>query len=147
LRRLLRGSDAHPRPSTRRPPDAALLRYRAADIEQLAQKYLRNPETILLSGDVFTVEHIHNVLYHLVDQYPKPRNLLYLIEREDPESAIIFCNLRTDTELVANVLNRNGLDAEMLNGDLPQKERERVMAKVKRGEVRFMVATDIAARG
>src|SRR4051812_5858348 len=117
------------------------------DIEHLAQKYLREPETILLSGDVFTVEHIHNVLYHLVDQYPKPRNLLYLIEREDPESAIVFCNLRTDTELVANVLNRNGLDAEMLNGDLPQKERERVMDKVKRGEVRFMVATDIAARG
>jgi ATP-dependent RNA helicase DeaD len=117
------------------------------EIEHLAQKYLRDPETILLSGDVFTVEHIHNVLYNLVDQYPKPRNLLYLIEREDPESAIIFCNLRTDTELVANVLNRNGLDAEMLNGDLPQKERERVMAKVKRGEVRFMVATDIAARG
>src|SRR5438309_1850025 len=114
---------------------------------ELALQYLRNPETILLSGDVFTVEHIHNVFYHLVDQYPKPRNLLYLIECEDPESAIIFCNLRTDTELVANVLNRNGLDAEMLNGDLPQKERERVMAKVKRGEVRFMVATDIAARG
>src|SRR6476469_7154163 len=117
------------------------------DIEHLAQKYLREPETILLSGDVFTVEHIHNVLHHLVDQYPKPRNLLYLIEREDPEAAIVFCNLRTDTELVANVLNRNGFDAEMLNGDLPQKERERVMAQVKRGEVRFMVATDIAARG
>ncbi|HUJ29295.1 MAG TPA: DEAD/DEAH box helicase [Myxococcales bacterium] len=132
------------------PPDRQTLLFSATvppDIEQLATKYLRNPETILLSGDVFTVEHIHNVLYHLVDQYPKPRNLLYLIEREDPEAAIVFCNLRTDTELVANVLNRNGLDAEMLNGDLPQKERERVMAKVKRGEVRFMVATDIAARG
>jgi ATP-dependent RNA helicase DeaD len=48
---------------------------------------------------------------------------------------------------VTAVLNRNGYDAELLNGDLPQKERERVMAKVKRGEVRFMVATDIAARG
>ena len=45
------------------------------------------------------------------------------------------------------VLNRNGYDAELLNGELPQKERERVMGKVKRGEVRFMVATDIAARG
>jgi ATP-dependent RNA helicase DeaD len=45
------------------------------------------------------------------------------------------------------VLNRNGYEAELLNGELPQKERERVMAKVKRGEVRFMVATDIAARG
>src|SRR5260370_26472143 len=118
-----------------------------ADIEQLVQKYLRNPETILLTGDVFTVEHIHNVIYYLVDQYPKPRNLLYLLEREDPEGAIIFCNTRTDTELIANVLNRNGLDAEMLNGDLAQKERERVMAKVKRGELKFMVATDIAARG
>jgi ATP-dependent RNA helicase DeaD len=118
-----------------------------ADIEQLVQKYLRNPETILLTGDVFTVEHIHNVIYFVVDQYPKPRNLLYLLEREDPEGAIIFCNTRTDTELIANVLNRNGLDAEMLNGDLAQKERERVMAKVKRGELKFMVATDIAARG
>ena len=132
------------------PPDRQTLLFSATvppDIEQLAAKYLRNPETILLSGDVFTVEHIHNVIYYVVDQYPKPRNLLYLLEREDPESAIIFCNLRTDTELIANVLNRNGLDAEMLNGDLPQKERERVMGKVKRGELKFMVATDIAARG
>jgi ATP-dependent RNA helicase DeaD len=117
------------------------------DIEHLAARYLRDPETILLSGDTFTVEHIKNVIYDVVDQYPKPRNLLYLLEREDPDSAIIFCNTRTDTELIANVLNRNGLDAEMLNGDLPQKERERVMGKVKRGELKFMVATDIAARG
>ena len=117
------------------------------DIEHLASKYLRDPETILLSGDQFTVEHIKNVIYDAVDQYPRPRNLLYLLEREDPDSAIVFCNTRTDTELIANVLNRNGLDAEMLNGDLPQKERERVMGKVKRGELKFMVATDIAARG
>jgi len=48
---------------------------------------------------------------------------------------------------VTAVLNRNGFDAELLNGDLPQRERERVMAKVKGGEVAFMVATDIAARG
>ncbi len=117
------------------------------DIEQIVQKYLKNPDTILLSGDVFTVDHIENVIYYVVDQYPKPRNLLYLLEREDPDAAIIFCNTRTDTELIANVLNRYGLDAEMLNGDLAQKDRERVMAKVKKGELKFMVATDIAARG
>ncbi len=117
------------------------------DIEQLVQTYLRNPETILLSGDVFTVDHIDNVIIDVVDQYPKPRNLLYLLERENPDSAIIFCNTRTDTELIANVLNRHGLDAEMLNGDLPQKERERVMGRIKKGELRFMVATDLAARG
>ena len=117
------------------------------DIERLIRKYLREPETLLLSGDVYTVEGIAHVAYKVVEEYPKPRNLLYLLELENPESAIIFANTRDDTALVTAVLNRNGYDAELLNGDLPQKERERVMAKMKRGEVRFMVATDIAARG
>jgi ATP-dependent RNA helicase DeaD len=118
-----------------------------ADIEQIIHDYLTAPEAIMLSGDEYTVDNIHNVMYPAVDAYPKPRNLLYMIEKEEPEAAIVFCNTRTDTSLVTAVLNRNGYDAELLNGDLPQKERERVMAKVKRGEVRFMVATDIAARG
>ena len=118
-----------------------------ADIEQIIRDYLTEPETILLSGDEYSVENIRNVLYHTNDAYPKPRNLLYMIEMEEPESAIVFCNTRSDTSLVTAVLNRNGYDAELLNGELPQKERGRVMAKVKRGEVRFMVATDIAARG
>ncbi len=132
------------------PDDCQQLLFSAtvpADIEQIIHEYLTAPETILLSGDEYTVENIHNVMYPAVDAYPKPRNLLYMIEIEEPEAAIVFCNTRTDTSLVTAVLNRNGYDAELLNGDLPQKERERVMAKVKRGEVRFMVATDIAARG
>ncbi|HVP66873.1 MAG TPA: DEAD/DEAH box helicase [Anaeromyxobacteraceae bacterium] len=118
-----------------------------ADIEQIIREYLSEPETILLSGDEYRVDNIRNVLYHTNEGYPKPRNLLYMIEMEQPDSAIVFCNTRSDTSLVTAVLNRNGYDAELLNGDLPQQERERVMAKVKRGEVRFMVATDIAARG
>jgi ATP-dependent RNA helicase DeaD len=132
------------------PDDCQQLLFSAtvpADIEQIVREYLRDPQTILLSGDEYTVENIHNVIYHTVDAYPKPRNLLYMIEMEEPQSAIVFCNTRNDTSLVTAVLNRHGYDAELLNGDLPQKERERVMAKVKRGELRFMVATDIAARG
>ena len=132
------------------PDDCQQLLFSAtvpADIEQIIHDYLTAPETILLSGDEYKVENIHNVMYPAVDAYPKPRNLLYMIEKEEPGAAIVFCNTRTDTSLVTAVLNRNGYDAELLNGDLPQKERERVMAKVKRGEVRFMVATDIAARG
>jgi ATP-dependent RNA helicase DeaD len=132
------------------PDDVQQLLFSAtvpADIEQIIQKYLTAPETILLSGDEYSVDNIHNVMYPAVDAYPKPRNLLYMLEIEEPETAIVFCNTRSDTSLVTAVLNRNGYDAELLNGDLPQKERERVMAKVKHGEVRFMVATDIAARG
>jgi ATP-dependent RNA helicase DeaD len=117
------------------------------DIRRLISKYTTDAETLLLSGDVYTVDHITHIRYELSDAYPKPRNLLYMLEMEDPENAIIFCNTRSDTELVTAVLNRNGFDAELLNGDLAQKERERVMARVKRGELAFMVATDIAARG
>jgi ATP-dependent RNA helicase DeaD len=117
------------------------------DIQRLIARYTTEPETLLLSGDVFTVDHIEHVRYELSDAYPKPRNLLYMLELENPDNAIIFCNTRDDTELVTAVLNRNGFDAEMLNGDLQQKERERVMGRVKRGELAFMVATDIAARG
>ncbi len=117
------------------------------DIRRLISRYTTDAETLLLSGDVYTVDHINHVRYELSDAYPKPRNLLYVLEMEDPTSAIIFCNTRDDTELVTAVLNRNGFDAELLNGDLAQKERERVMGRVKRGELAFMVATDIAARG
>jgi ATP-dependent RNA helicase DeaD len=117
------------------------------DIQRLIAKYTTEPETLLLSGDVYTVDHINHVRYEISDHYPKPRNLLYVLELEDPDNAIIFCNTRDDTELVTAVLNRNGFDAEMLNGDLAQKERERVMGRVKRGELAFMVATDLAARG
>ncbi|MCI0571783.1 MAG: DEAD/DEAH box helicase [Myxococcaceae bacterium] len=132
------------------PKDRQVLLFSAtvpADIQRLITRYTTDAETLLLSGDVYTVEHIHHIRYELSDAYPKPRNLIYALEMEQPENAIIFCNTRDDTTLVNAVLNRNGFDSEVLNGDLPQKERERVMAKVKRGEVAFMVATDIAARG
>lgn len=132
------------------PKDRQVLLFSATvppDIQSLIARYTQNPETLLLSGDVLTVDHIHHIRYDVSDSYPKPRNLIYVLEMEEPENAIIFCNTRDDTELVTAVLNRNGFDAELLNGDLPQKERERVMGKVKRGEVAFMVATDLAARG
>jgi len=117
------------------------------DIERLIREHLTDPETILLSGDVYTVSGIRHVRYFARDDFPKPRNLLYMLSIENPETAIIFCNTRDDVNLVCTVLNRNGYDADKLSGELAQTERERTMARIKRGEVRFMVATDIAARG
>ena len=117
------------------------------DVEELIRSYAKEPETVLLSGDEYSVEGIENILYETRDDYPKPRNLLYLVELEQPAAAIVFCNTRDDTSLVAAVLNRHGWQAEVLNSDLSQKERERVMRRVKAGELRFMVATDLAARG
>src|SRR5690606_13353297 len=66
---------------------------------------------------------------------------------ENPENAIIFCNTKAATESVAKALQQAGYDADWLSGDLTQKEREKVMERTRRGELRFLVATDVAARG
>ena len=74
-------------------------------------------------------------------------NLITVLETEDPESALIFCNTKAETEEVCAALQRAGFNAEWLNGDRPQREREEVLGRVRREELRFLVATDVAARG
>ena len=66
---------------------------------------------------------------------------------ENPERALIFCNTREETGRVAEHLRRQGLDAEAISSDLSQSERENVMARMRAGSIRFLVATDVAARG
>ncbi|MDP6931752.1 MAG: C-terminal helicase domain-containing protein, partial [Myxococcota bacterium] len=79
--------------------------------------------------------------------FHKVRALLAILDKEEPSTAIIFCNTREDTATVATFLSRQGLDAELLSGELPQNKRSQVMDRVKRGETQFLVATDVAARG
>lgn len=132
------------------PPDAQMLLFSATvseDIEELIADFSHDPEMVLLSGDEFSVDGIENILYETREDQPKPRSLLYLLEAEDPPAALIFCNTRQDTEMVTAVLNKHGLDAALINSDLSQRERERVMGKIKQGRLRFLVATDLAARG
>jgi ATP-dependent RNA helicase DeaD len=116
------------------------------DIERLAQTHLRKAELISLSSDqVGALEVAHYVyVMHGVD---KVGQLVRILEVEDPESAVIFCNTRDETQRVAEAIRARGFDADWLNGDLPQVDRERVMNATKEGKLRFLVATDIAARG
>jgi ATP-dependent RNA helicase DeaD len=116
-------------------------------IRKTAQSYMRDPKTIDISRDELTVEGITNLYYETDDRLPKPRNLLYVLEFERPESAIIFCNTRDDTNIVASFLRRQGFHAYALSGDLAQRDRERIMSRMKRGDLQYLVATDIAARG
>jgi Superfamily II DNA and RNA helicases len=77
----------------------------------------------------------------------KERSLVRIIEIENPASAIIFCNTKDTVHYLSVVLKRFGYDADELSSDLAQSAREKVMARVKRGALRFLVATDVAARG
>jgi ATP-dependent RNA helicase RhlB len=73
--------------------------------------------------------------------------LLGILEHDKPESAIIFCNTKRYTEIVAKRLKINGYDCEFIIGDLPQSRRLKIIDDVKAGKTKFLVATDVAARG
>ena len=117
------------------------------DTKRLGGRYLDEPEEIMLSSDTDGVALIEHIIYETVPGQHKIRALRYLLDIEDPLSAIIFCNTREDTTTVANFLGRQGFDVEHLSGELSQVKRSEVMKKVKRADVRFLVATDVAARG
>ena len=111
-----------------------------------AREFIREPEFINLSSDHVHVSEVEHVSY-LVEGMDKDRSLVRLIEVENPASAIIFCNTKARVHYVAVVLQRFGYDADELSSDLSQSERERVLDRVRKRALRFLVATDVAARG
>ena len=117
------------------------------NLQGLIRKYMPEPVKVNLSQDRVDVDRIDNVAYAVDPTQTKMRTLLGVIEAEDPSAAIIFCNMRHTTEAVTSYLRRRGFDAALLNSDLCQTDRETVMARMKAGHQRLLVATDIAARG
>jgi ATP-dependent RNA helicase DeaD len=77
----------------------------------------------------------------------KDRVLVRLIEMENPDSAIIFANTKRDVEYLAKFLNNYGYEVGEISGDLTQRAREEVMDRIRTGDLRLLVATDVAARG
>jgi ATP-dependent RNA helicase DeaD len=116
------------------------------DIQRLAGRYMSAATLISVSGDAVAAAEISHYVY-LVSGLERLRDLVKVIELERPESAIIFCNTRDETQGVARYLKDAGYNADWINSDLSQAERERVLGKTRRGALRFMVATDVAARG
>ena len=70
-----------------------------------------------------------------------------ILNLEQYDRVMIFCNTKGNTERVTKLLQMRGVDAQCIHGDIPQEKREKVMARFRRGELRVFVATDVAARG
>jgi superfamily II DNA/RNA helicase len=116
------------------------------DIERIARRYMRNPEPVRLSGDQVAAAEIDHTYYAIAGAM-RVRDLVDVINLEEPTTSIVFCNTREETYMVASVLQREGFAAEALSSDLTQKARERVMGWMRSGKLRFLVATDVASRG
>ncbi|HXI59300.1 MAG TPA: DEAD/DEAH box helicase, partial [Polyangia bacterium] len=115
-------------------------------IQRLSRRFLKNPEFLKLSADFVGVHEIKH-LYYSIPGVNRENELLRILNFEDPKSAIIFCNTREETGRVAEFLRKQGFEAEAISSDLSQSDRERVMARMRANGIRFLVATDVAARG
>ncbi len=115
-------------------------------VRALVRRFTTDPVELFLSSDIMHVEEVEHV-YYVVDAMEKDRTLLKLIEMDNPPSALIFCNTKRETEYLGAFLQNFGYDGDYISGDLSQKERDRVMKALKEGKLRFLVATDVAARG
>jgi ATP-dependent RNA helicase DeaD len=115
-------------------------------VRSLSRALLRDPQYISLSDEQASPQQIEHYFVVTTAQ-EKEANLLRVLEYEDPESAIIFCNTKDDVRFVTSYLQRRGFDADQISGDLTQAAREQAMGRIKSGTLRFLVATDVAARG
>jgi ATP-dependent RNA helicase RhlB len=115
-------------------------------VKNLAWEYTKDPVEIEIQPEIRTVAQVQQLLYHVPSEN-KLKLLLGVLRRENPESAIIFCNTKKYTEILARRLSANGYKCEYLIGDLPQIKRLKIIEGVKERKIRYLVATDVAARG
>ena len=113
---------------------------------KLAGEFLTDPQMLSLSTTQIHVAEVQH-LYCECKSMEKDRTLIKILEVENPASAIIFCNTKATVHFVTAVLQGFGFNADELSADLSQSRREDVLSRLRKGTIRFLIATDVAARG
>jgi ATP-dependent RNA helicase RhlE len=115
-------------------------------ITELAARMLRNPARVAVTPVASTVERIEQRVIR-VDRGAKPAILVDVLRRETIDRALIFTRTKHGADKVVRGLIKAGIAAEAIHGNKSQSQRERVLAAFRKGDVKTLVATDIAARG
>ena len=115
-------------------------------IRRLADRYMKNPQSVTIQREQVTVAAIQQRCY-IVNGRDKLAALTRIFEMEEVTSALIFVRTRLATGELSNALTLRGFASEALNGDLNQDARERTLGRFRKNLVKVLVATDVAARG
>ncbi len=127
----------------------------APEIERITNTFLSNPERIEVARQATASETIEQGVVMFkgsrkdreASEKRKVLRMLIDAEGEKCTNAIIFCNRKTDVDIVAKSLKKYGFDAAPIHGDLDQSQRTRTLDGFRNGDLRFLVASDVAARG
>ena len=116
------------------------------EVLDISWMYQRDPEEVTVLAEE---ENKPDILQYRidVDQSDKVAAIARIIRQGELERVIVFCNTKGMVERLKKYLEMEGLDVDCIHGDIPQKKREQVMARFRRGELPVFIATDVAARG
>ncbi len=116
------------------------------NVRRVCNRYMRNPEEILVSKDEIALEQI-NQYYMVVNNANKFEALCNILHQQRVRRAIIFCRTRTDTSRLSDNLRMKGYDARALHAGFTQAQRDAVTNAFRQGRLELLIATDVAARG
>ncbi|MBU1213927.1 MAG: DEAD/DEAH box helicase [Gammaproteobacteria bacterium] len=116
-------------------------------IGNLAQRLLKSPKRISVAATKARHENIEQKLMYTDDMAHKNRILDHLLRDVDLNQAVVFTATKRDADMLADSLSAQGHAAAALHGDMNQRERNRTLVNLRKGSVRVLVATDVAARG
>jgi len=119
------------------------------EITRLTTQFLKDPTRIEASRPAMTADTITQYIVRIPSSDPKAKRaaLRALIGRDDVKNGIVFCNRKSEVDVVAKSLKQHGFDAAPIHGDLDQSLRMKTLAAFRAGDLKLLVASDVAARG
>jgi len=119
------------------------------EIKRLVDQFLHQPATIQVARQSTTAETVTQRIVRLPSSDAKRKRtaLRWVIDNEPVQNGIVFCNRKRDVDIVAKSLKVHGHSAAPIHGDLPQSERTKTLEGFKNGDIKLLVASDVAARG
>jgi ATP-dependent RNA helicase RhlB len=113
---------------------------------ELAYEHMNEPTLVRIEPDKMTVDRVRQVIYYPAND-EKPRLLVGLLKHMDPRRSMVFVNTRRAAEDIEALLRGNGINAEAISGDVPQRKRLRMLRDFHEGTLAVLIGTDVASRG
>ena len=119
------------------------------EIKRLVDQFLHQPLTIQIARKNMTAKTVKQYIVRMPSSDPKQKRtaLRWLIKNNEVDNGIVFCNRKKDVDIVAKSLSVHNISSAPIHGDLPQSLRTETLEKFKNGDIKILVASDVAARG
>ncbi len=131
-------------------PDQRLNMLFSATLSQrvleLAYEHMNDPTLVRIEPDKMTVDRVRQAIYYPSND-EKPRLLVGLLQQMNPHRSMVFVNTRRAAEQIEGLLRSNGINAEAISGDVPQRKRLRMLRDFHEGTLAVLIGTDVASRG